>query len=219
MNETLKTIISIFASKKCLRCGELLEIAYPRYICPACESFMSGSLRNDSIDIRSKYIYADKFLYYYNNEDIRSMVMRMKNSPRFDIADFFAAVTVDCITEDERYDGIDIVTNCPRKPSRVRRIGGDHSALFAKYIASYLNIPFMSLLKRHDGGKEQKRLNARQRELNVLGKFYINKRYSCKGKKILLVDDIITTGSTVCECARVLKGAGARRVVAAFILN
>ena len=61
-------------------------------------------------------------------------------------------------------------------------------------------------------GKGQKSLGARERYLNILGAFRVKKTDILKGKAILLVDDIFTTGATINECARVLMEAGAREV-------
>lgn len=67
------------------------------------------------------------------------------------------------------------------------------------------------LLKTRDT-KQQKQLRLSERAENVRGAFRVHKRTACKGKTILLVDDIMTTGSTGSECARALKSAGANTV-------
>ncbi|MBE7068312.1 MAG: ComF family protein [Clostridiales bacterium] len=58
----------------------------------------------------------------------------------------------------------------------------------------------------------QKELSMRERRENLKGAYHVHKRKACKGATILLVDDIMTTGETGHECARVLKNAGAKRV-------
>jgi predicted amidophosphoribosyltransferase len=75
-----------------------------------------------------------------------------------------------------------------------------------------LNIPMLSsALRRHRNTHAQSGLNRKQRQKNVHGAFYWHGRRK-PGRHVALVDDVMTTGTTVTECARVLRKAGARRV-------
>lgn len=69
-----------------------------------------------------------------------------------------------------------------------------------------------ALEKRRDTA-QQKHLRFADREKNVVGAYHLHKRAFCKGRTVLLVDDIMTTGATGSECARLLFGAGAKRVI------
>ncbi len=68
------------------------------------------------------------------------------------------------------------------------------------------------LQKRRETGM-QKHMNAKQRRENVSGAYLIRKRKSCQNERIILIDDIITTGATAGECAKRLLGAGAQEVL------
>ena len=148
------------------------------------------------------------------------MVLDMKEDPLRQNCKYFARIATECIMNDPVFADCEIITYCPRKPAKERYIGYDHSGCFAEYIAERSGKTFMKLLKRREGGKEQKTIKRIENRIkNVHGKFYFNDKMNCKGKSVLLVDDIITSGSTVKECARILKEAGAAKILALFILD
>ncbi|MDA0239099.1 MAG: phosphoribosyltransferase family protein, partial [Proteobacteria bacterium] len=88
----------------------------------------------------------------------------------------------------------------------------NQSALLAKVVARHGDIEFLpEVLTRHRRTPSQGRLNAGARQRNVQGAFRVPERYrdTVKGKRVLLVDDVLTTGATVSACAGVLRRAGA----------
>ena len=82
--------------------------------------------------------------------------------------------------------------------------------MLAKSLAEKLEVPFITALKRVGTAKKQRTLTPEERALNVKGKFEINCDVS--GKRLILIDDVVTTGSTVGECAKILKENGAKAV-------
>lgn len=108
----------------------------------------------------------------------------------------------------------DLVTSVPSAPRRYRRRGYNQSALLAKTLGRQLGLPYTELLGRtveHDqiGANRQERLD------QIQGAFYAKRAAS--GQRILIVDDVLTTGATLSECALILKTAGARRVSGAVL--
>ncbi len=93
--------------------------------------------------------------------------------------------------------------------------GYNQTELIAKYMAKKLDIPYMDTLTKVRNTKTQSSLSAKHRETNVKNAFKC--KCDIKGKRILLIDDIITTGLTINECSRILKRAGATRVDFAVI--
>ena len=73
--------------------------------------------------------------------------------------------------------------------------------------------PAYDLLIKIKDTPTQVNLKHEERLTNLKGAFEANKKYNIKGKTILLCDDVITTGSTLSECAKVLKKSGAKRVI------
>ena len=105
---------------------------------------------------------------------------------------------------------IDIITFSPRRASQIRYYGFDQSEELGKALSSKTGIPCKALLKRVGSSKAQKKLKYFQRLKNVKGKFVCTEDVT--GKKILLIDDVTTSGSTLNECAKMLKHNGATKV-------
>lgn len=105
----------------------------------------------------------------------------------------------------------DIIIPVPIHYNRKVTRGYNQSALISKSIAKqlYLNYDEKVLLKRINN-KPQSTKNKQERKMNVIGAYYIKNKEKIFNKKVLLVDDIYTTGSTANECAKVLKIAGAK---------
>ena len=88
----------------------------------------------------------------------------------------------------------------------------DQAREMAKYLAEILELDFVEALE-NKGKKEQKKLSAIERRKNAQSAFVLKKNFENKHKKYFLVDDIMTTGSTLVYCSRLLFEAGAREVV------
>ena len=107
----------------------------------------------------------------------------------------------------------DVVTCVPLHPARRRMRGFNQAALLGRSLARRHGLPFSALMLRRVRLTEtQTRLKAVDRAGNVQGAFRIRRSHRVAGRSVLLVDDVMTTGATVSECARMLKEAGAQRV-------
>lgn len=102
----------------------------------------------------------------------------------------------------------------PLHTNRLRKRGYNHAALLARGLAHKLELPCHDILERNRETKSQFGLSQKERKENVKEAFGIKKwkEEVIKEKTIFLVDDILTTGSTMSEIARVLKEQGAKKV-------
>lgn len=111
-----------------------------------------------------------------------------------------------------------IIVFVPLHWFRQTQRGYNQSELLARAIGNKLNLPVYNLLRKRKKTKRQVELTGKLRRENLKGVFVLNSlisliaQTSLKGKTILLVDDIFTTGSTLNECARVLKTAGVKEI-------
>lgn len=106
---------------------------------------------------------------------------------------------------------VDALVPVPLAPARERERGFNQAALLAAHLAAASGLPSKpAWLSRSLGTRPQTELTAGERRTNVSGAFVTSRRVS--GTHVVLVDDIVTTGATVAECARTLRAEGARAV-------
>jgi ComF family protein len=107
----------------------------------------------------------------------------------------------------------DLTVPVPMHPIRFIKRGFNQSALIARCLSKRLDIPisFDTLIKKRNT-KPQSTLDKRERSENLKGSFAVKNNSRINDKRVLLVDDVITTSSTVNECSKTLIEAGARSV-------
>ena len=115
-------------------------------------------------------------------------------------------------------DEFDVLTWVPVSRLRRLRRGYDQVELLARHLGRELDMVPVCTLKKIRHNRQQSRIaDAAGRRANVLGAYRILDSGQIAGKKILLLDDILTTGSTAGECARMLRTAGAKEVHCAVL--
>ena len=117
---------------------------------------------------------------------------------------------------DESQISCDIITWVPLSRRRLRKRGYDQARILAEETAKRLNLPCEKLLEKRVDTKPQSGIrDAESRRKNAKGVYVCCAPSRAEGKHILLIDDIVTTGATLSECAAMLKQAGCAAVVAA----
>ncbi len=109
----------------------------------------------------------------------------------------------------------DIIVPVPLHPTRERERGFNQASLLAESLGAQISTPSQPLLERIRYTTTQTALDRAERMENLHNAFRLRKNADVRGLRVLLIDDVLTTGSTLSECARVLKRAGATSVHAA----
>ena len=146
---------------------------------------------------------------------IREVIHRFKYGGQTFLVNPLARMLIGPGNELTRMHRIDKIVPVPLHCKRLRQRGFNQASLLARRLGSLLKIPVdYSSLKRTRWTDPQIGLSRNQRAANVKGAFSLKAREKIKGKGILLLDDVLTTGETVNQCVRVLKkDGGAREVV------
>lgn len=109
---------------------------------------------------------------------------------------------------------VDVILPVPLHPVRERHRGFNQAWFLARELASWWNVPApRRALARVRDTETQTHFNREERMVNLRGAFVLRQAGAVSGKRVLLVDDVLTTGSTTSECARVLREAGATSVL------
>ena len=110
----------------------------------------------------------------------------------------------------------DLITWVPLSRKRLRKRGYDQAKLIAEAVSVRLGVPCVPVLRKLRNIRAQSSLqDAVQRQRNIRNVYSVSEPEKIRGKRILLIDDIVTTGATLSECARTLREAGAAEVIAA----
>lgn len=180
----------------CERCG---DVAQAPGLCPRCRA------------ASPPYAAARAALLYEG--PARTLVLAMKFRGEFDlpVRRFSRAMAQRLAQEGWR---VDAVVNVPAAPKTLHARGYNQAELIARRLAREAGLPFLrGALRKRNRVRSQVGLGAAERRRNVQGTIRIGRGIArAAGKTLLLVDDVMTTGATVEECARVLLAAGAQAV-------
>jgi ComF family protein len=192
----------------CYSCGrQLAANNFTKGICPHC---VKNRLHFDRAFSPCAYEGVIKKLIHefkYNNKDYLGLSL--------------SKLMIDFIKEyNLPMDLIDFVIPIPLHTTRLRQREFNQAQILSNHIASEFNKNVLSDgLKRIRNTKTQTELEETKRFLNIQGSFLLNENQDVKNKNILLVDDVLTTGATASEAARVLKNGGANIVFVLTLAN
>ncbi len=207
-------ILNFVLPPVCVCCDSVLE-AGQEFVCTDCISKLKQIERNYNIfqdRVHKVNFEGDAFSLYWFVEgtEIQNILHALKYSRMKSIGKVFGRKIGEEIHA--RFPGnYDFTVPVPLHRSKLRERSYNQSDFICRGISEALSIkPLEKCLKRTRYTKTQTKLSITEREENVRGAFTLNEKYAetIKGKNIILVDDVITTGSTILECARVLRESG-----------
>lgn len=217
-------MIRIFYPNRCVICDRALPpgpvvcedctpklLTYPKgrkAVCPIC-----GFKEKDCTCGKWRYYDRSVFPVYFEG-DMRRSVHAFKFNGRLDKAKPLAALIIDVLHQRDMLPGIDCITYVPMGKNRLRKRGYNQAQQLAHAIGKETGLPVDDLLYKCQNTPSQHDQNAIRRQGNLLGVYepYPDKLDAINGKRILLTDDIITTGATLNEAAKTLLIFGAKTV-------
>lgn len=228
LNGTAKTLKELLFPEAytCELCG---KETFGKWICPECEEEMPYNLGitcpvcgRRTLKSQLCYECVKKIPQFekgvsalvYDGVAI-ALVMAYKRGKRY-LKDYFSQLLLPKIAELPPFDCIVYV---PMTKARLKARGYNQSKLLAEKISESVQKPVLDVIEKIAETPDQKGLTKEQREENLNTCFKITDRKACKGKSVLLVDDVLTTGATADAVCSKLKKAGAAKVYFAAIAS
>ena len=210
MQEIINKILNLIYPPVCGFCGEISKDS----LCNKCKINLKEYELNKLEKNRNKEKYYDEIFYLLKYKSlVREKIIEYKFRDKSYLYKTFSEI----ILKNKKLCSIikkyDIIIPVPIHAKRKRTRGYNQTELIAKEIAKKLNIePMKGNLVKTKNIKPQSELGRKERKQNIKNVFEVKKWEEIKSKKIIIFDDIYTTGSTVNECARVLKESGAQKI-------
>ncbi len=204
-------LLDLIYPPKCPFCQKLLQ-SDENGLCRACSN---RYLHQQPENISGDWFFVCIHALNYDGE-VRDAILRYKFQGRRCYAEAFGHILYEAV----RRAGLqwDLITWAPVSAKRRRRRGYDQAELLCRRLAALQNTVPVSVLRKCRNNPAQSTLkNAAQRAQNVRNVYTVTDASAVTGRRILLIDDIITTGSTLSECSRVLLQAGAESVLCAAL--
>lgn len=190
---------------------------------PACEICNKSLSHNPNLTIceeciRDKRSFEKLRSPFYYRGTVKKLIHDYKYCNKTYYYKLFGYILVQYMKENN-YTSFDYIISVPLHKIKLRKRGYNQSKLIAKYIEKNINISYIESLIRVQNTKKQSNLSKYSRQKNLENAFDIKSNKVARlieGKKILIIDDIFTTGATANECSKVLKFHGANEV---FVLT
>lgn len=230
--DLLEAAVSLLYPPTCTICGgnvrggeylcNVCEAKAIRIIAPFCDKCsepFEGSITSafTCANCARRTLYFDAAVAAYRGRGIvRIIIHEFKYGRQIHLRHLVARWLLAAL-DDERLCGrqMDAIVPVPLHPTRQRERGFNQAALIAEALRAQTAIPIKPVLERIRYTTTQTALDRSERMENLHNAFRLRKNADVRGLRVLLIDDVLTTGSTLSECARVLKAAGALSVYAA----
>ena len=190
----------------CAACGRVSDAGY---LCGACREELRNAGMLESWDAKELMKGITVWSMRPHRGAARTMVLRLKHSAEAPAARELAALLRDRPALFPAFPPETVVTWVPGPQRRIRERCIDHGRMLAEAVAEELGLPCEALLARRGNDRPQARLNREEREANLRNAFEARGKIGCP---VLLVDDVLTTGTTATRCAEALRAGGARQI-------
>lgn len=207
-------------SHSCMSCGKEIEDGTKFNLCENClnsldkiegrlckkcgEEIVGENVRVCDYCKERDYKFNSNHSCFYYNAVSASIIKNFKYNGRKYYAKSIAEIMAQ---RSDFFEDVDVITFVPINKKRKRERGFNQSEEIAKHLSKMLNIPLVTILEKEKDGKHQAALGQKDRLKNLKGSFKIiaENVNKVRGKRVIIVDDVFTTGATLNECARVIR--------------
>ena len=213
----LKKTIEIIYQPTCIIC----DSKSPNYICAKCnkrvKQYESNTFLTPRDDNNVNRSYDHLYYIFRYEKIIRKIMIDYKFFSKPYISNFFAYKILNSYYLCNKLKIYDYIIPVPMSPRKEKQRGYNQTNLVTTIISKHLKIEQLHIIKRIKNSLTQGKLNKVERENNIKGTFYIEKKQLIQNKKVILLDDIYTTGNTIEGCSRLLKESGAKEIFVIII--
>ena len=228
MSKILEIIKSAIFPPKCVRCSAYTD--FDRCLCPQCLELWEKEKREKCrkcgrmhinctclINNEASRLFGVFHLAEYKKDSVASQLVYKLKGSQGPVGEFLASELYERLKERQDFSEA-LITYVPRRREAIRENGSDQALALARNLGQISGKEIHELIVRI-GTLAQKNLNSEERYRNVRKSYFINEKNQelIKGKRIFIIDDIITTGSTVSYIADLLIDAGAMSVSAVSV--
>ncbi len=213
--------------RRCVFCREFIS-GGENVFCPVCEAkyeqmkrafckncgrehvqcrCVATKLRPLDIRISERHVFA------YEGELARAVIYRLKRKNAADLQKFLSTELSRLLREETRGGEAAVISYPPRAKNAVREYGFDQAQILASEAAKTTGIPLAEIFCRGENGKAQKTLSAKEREENAKSAYFLADGADVSGKTLVIIDDVVTSGSTAARLALLSKEGGTKRIV------
>lgn len=227
MNGIIVWLKNMFFPPRCVLCDEVV-LPEDLPVCPKCAKLTipfipqptcvrCGRGKRDCVCKLDAFISDAVVAPFYNEQPIKDSIYRFKKVEDIDRLQYYSEHLLESIYTILGDKVVDYITTVPMHRLDYVKRGFDQIEPIAQYLSKELHVPYVPILHKLFRTEPQKNVPAHQRSGNLLGVFSVRTNRSLKGKNVLLLDDVITTGATTNECAKMLKIYGAKNVYVAAV--
>lgn len=212
MNKVINFILDLFFPNRCPVCKNFIK--YDELMCKKCigklKKYIPG---NNETFIQVNDMFLDKILagFYYENE-VKNGIYSLKDGHK-EFGYYLGNILAELIKQDELISKSDYIIPVPMSEKNLKLRRYNQADIITETISVNTGIKIMTDILYKDQSEVQHSLNKTQRMKNVSA--YNIKNIDLSGMKIIICDDVCTTGSTINRCAELLKNMGAAKVYAA----
>lgn len=206
LKEIVQSISDVLFPRQCIFCSAVLE-KNEKHICNKCKKlypYPEVSMTNDFFITFAPYIERIFILSWYSIT--RKVVREFKFNEAFYNGEILCNLFAQSLEQLSWIKDIDYIVPVPLAKKKLRKRGFNQCDIIADILSKRLNIPTnkTNLIKRFDT-KEQHSLTIKERYDNLVGAFDIKDKHVFENKTILLIDDVLTSGTTLIQCSKALK--------------
>lgn len=217
----ISSLLDFFLPRLCPVCGNNLQ-PHESFACDCCKLLIPKVSQNFTAVITEKKFSGDGIIsdfaalyLFQKDKELQKIIHELKYGNRFVTGKYLGREIALCLKDKISAWSADCLVPVPLYHVKKAERGYNQAEYLCRGISEISGLPVkLNLIKRIRFTNTQTQLNLNERKKNVEGAFRAANSSRIAGKKIILVDDVITTGATIGECAKVLKDSGAARIYA-----